>query len=265
MPIPGLIPYSRPNEIALAYDTSVDNVDLFADAGSPDYAVTVYAHVYDGVEIGAALKPGATEPDPALLIEGFADGSRVYLVNRGLIAGGGGIGGNGDRSRNNGTASSFVGGGGGGGAGSSSQGGAHAVESDPDATAMTDGAAGTDSLGGAGGENDFGAGIGDSPFVLGTAPQFGGAAIRCVGADLWIDNTSGEIFAGADGGDGGFQDGALPGGANDPEDGEDLPSAVTAASVEGDEAEAVYISGGTLTWVANDTYPAVAGYVREIA
>lgn len=251
---------------SVSFDTSTDNVDLFALLGSPAIAVDVYVLVRDSVTIGAALNPGASEPDPAFLIEGFADGSRVYIENRGRIAGGGGIGGGGDRSRrDNQTPSSFVGGGGGGGAGSSSDGGAHAVESDPDATAMTDGDPGTDTDGGAGGDNDFNGGIGNSPYVAGTDPQFGGAAIRCVGADLYIDNGAGEIWAGADGGRGGRQTGSLPGGAQDPEDGDDLAGDMTNATVEGDEAEAVYISGGTLTWVDGDTYPLVIGYVREIA
>lgn len=265
MPVPGLVPPPLTNTLSIGYATSADNVDVFEDLGSPAYPVDVTVLVADGVEIGAALKPGATEPDPAMLIDGFAAGSRVYLINRGTIAGGGGIGGQGDRGRrDDSSASSFVGGGGGGGAGSSSQGGAAATESDPDDDS-TDGSAGNATTGGAAGANDSGAGIGNSPFALGTAPQFGGCAVRAIGVDLTIDNAAGEIFAGANGGDGGYQDGALPGGAVDPEAGDDLAGSVTTVSTTGDQPEAVWVSGGQLVWVAGDTYPSVAGYVREVA
>jgi hypothetical protein len=265
MPVPGLIPSPGSNTLSIAYRASVDNVDLFADLGSPPGVVDVTVLVADGIEIGAALKPGATEPDPALLIDGFADGSRVYLINRGTIAGGGGIGGQGDRGKRiDETSSNFVGGGGGGGAGSSSQGGAAATESDPD-DGSTNGAAGTATTGGAAGVNDSGVDIGNGPFVRGTAAQLGGCAIRAIDIDLTIDNAAGEIFAGANGGEGGYQDAPLPLGAVDPEDGDDLPSSVTLSSTTGPEAEAVWISGGELTWIAGDTYPSVAGYVREVA
>ena len=265
MPVPGLVPSPSTNTLSIVYRANVDNVDLFSDLGSPAYPVDVTVLVADGIEIGAALKPGATEPDPALLIDGFAAGSRVYLINRGTIAGGGGIGGQGDRGRrDNQTASSFVGGGGGGGAGSSSQGGAAATESDPDDDS-TDGSAGTATTGGAAGANDSGAGIGNSPFVQGTAAQFGGCGVRAIDVDLTIDNAAGEIFAGANGGRGGFQDGALPGGENLPLDGDDLATSVTEVTTTGDQPEAVWVSGGTLTWIAGDTYPSVAGYVREVA
>jgi hypothetical protein len=273
MPVPGLIPAPIRRELAIAYTASVDNVDLWADIGSPTYPVDVYVQVASGVVIGAALKPGADNPDPAFFIRSsFASGSRVYIANFGRIAGGGGIGGMGARGRDDGNSpSSFVGGGGGGGAGSSSQGGPHAVEADPDAAAMTDGDAGTDELGGAGGDNDFNGGIGNSPYVARTPPQNGGAAILCNNVDLFIDNALGEIWAGAAGGSGGFQNGSLPGGANDPADGDDLAADVTSVTVAGDEPAAVYhsntsgASGYTLTWISGDEYPEVRGYVREIA
>lgn len=272
MPVPGLVPNIQGNALSIAYETDVDNVDLFADLGSPAYPVHAFVLVADGVTVGAALNTGAAAPDPALLIEGFAAGSTVYLLNRGTILGGGGIGGQGDRGFRPPPVgvSTFVGGGGGGGAGSSSQGGVAATESSP-FDDSTDGAAGTTTTGGAGGDSDFGDAIGVSGFVEGAAPQFGGAAIVCRNANLIIDNTIGEIFAGGNGGDGGWQDGTLPGGANDAEDGEDLPASVTFVDVDGNEPAAVYhsnvsgASGYTLTFIGGDTYPSIGGYVREVA
>ena len=266
MPVPGLVPNVQGSSLSIAYQASVNNVDLFADLGSPENAVHVFVLVDDSVTIGAVLNPGATEPDPAFLIDGFASGSVVYLLNRGRIAGGGGIGGQGDRGRrDNQSASSFVGGGGGGGAGSTSQGGAAATESDPDDDS-TDGSAGTSTTGGAHGDNDSGAGIGNGGYTRGDGRQFGGAAIVAYGVELTISNAAGEIIAGANGGAGGRQTDALPGGAIDPEDGDDLAGSVTTVAVAGDEPEAVIVStGATLAWVDGDTYPNVAGYVRELA
>ena len=269
MPVPGIIPPPRTRELSVAFAANTDNVDLFDMIGSPGFAVDVYVTVNTDVIIGAALNPGASEPEPAFTIEGFASGSRVYIENNGRIAGGGGIGGDGDRGRRDTlSASPFVGGGGGGGAGSSSQGGLEsAVDFDADNSA-TDGAAGTDELGGAAGTQDENEapGVSDGGYARGAAAQTGGMAIYCNGVDLHIENALGEIWAGADGGEGGYQNGSLSGGNTvAPEAGDNIAGDVTLASVEGDEAEAVYISGGTLTWVSGDTYPNVAGYVREIA
>lgn len=269
MPVPGLVPPPSSNTLSIAYMANVNNVDLWADLGSPDYPVDVTVLVADGVTIGAALAPSQSAPNPAFLIRSsFASGTRIYLINRGTIAGGGGIGGQGDRGRRDNTnASSFVGGGGGGGAGSTSQGGAAATESDPDDDS-TDGAAGTSTTGGAAGANDSGAGIPNGGYTAGNAPQKGGAAIICNSVDLFIDNAAGEIIAGANGGAGGYQSGALPGGAVNPENGHDLLGSVVSVTVSGDEPAAVYVTGAAshpLTWVSGDAYPNVDGYVREVA
>lgn len=272
MPVPGLIPEPSRNELTIAYAANADNVNLFTDLGSPAYPVDVTVMILDGVTIGAAVAAGQDAPNPAFRISSsFAAGSRVYLINRGRIAGGGGIGGEGDRGRSDGnSASGFIGGGGGGGAGSSSQGGPESTYDIDPGNAATDGSAGTTTTGGAAGNNDIN-GNTTGGYDRGGDPQFGGTAIACNNVDLWIDNTSGEIFAGANGGDGGRQEGALPGGAQDPVAGDDLAADVTTVAVAGDEPAAVYFaniggaSGYTLTWVGGDTYPSVGGYVREIA
>lgn len=276
MPVPGLIPEPSRNELTIAYAANADNVNLFTDLGSPAYPVDVTVMILDGVTIGAAVAAGQDAPNPAFRIpSSFAAGSRVYLINRGRIAGGGGIGGEGDRGRRDtGQGTAFVGGGGGGGAGSSSQGGLESpFDFDPDNTA-TDGSSGTTTLGGAAGAQDpnEAPGVGDGGYSRGASPQRGGSAISCNNVDLWIDNTSGEIWAGGDGGEGGYQDGPLSGGNTvAPTAGSDLATAVTSVTVQGDEPAAVYFaningaSGYTLTWVAGDTYPDVRGYVREIA
>lgn len=268
MPVPGLVPHLTGNVLSIAYMANVDNVDLFADIGSPAYPVHVSVLVADGVTIGAALNPGQARPDPAFHIStAFPAGSTVFLINRGRIAGGGGIGGNGDSGRRDTTSgNTFCGGGGGGGAGSTSQGGVHG----PDvSTSATDGAAGTTTAGGAAGVNDTSSG--ESPFEQGAAAQTGGIAILCRNVNLVIDNAAGEIVAGANGGEGGYQDGGLPAGEVDPEDGDDLATAVTFSTVSGVEPEAVAhvnafgASGYTLEWISGNTYPSVIGYVREIA
>lgn len=267
MPVPGLVPHLTGNVLSIAYTANANNVDLHSDIGEPDYPVTVSVLIADGVTIGAALNPGQSRPAPAFSISGFPAGSTVHIINRGTILGGGGIGGDGDRGRRDTqTGNTFRGGGGGGGAGSSSQGGLHGPA---DSTSATDGAAGTTTTGGAGGDNDTSAGEGG--YLRGAAAQTGGAAIFCNNAHLVIHNGAGSIIAGGNGGEGGYQDGGLPGGAVPAEDGDDVPTSVTFVTVSGLEPEAVAhvnssgASGYTLTWIAGDTYPNLAGYVREIA
>lgn len=272
MPVPGLVSPPQRNALTIAYTANANNVNLFTDLGSPAYPVDVTVFVASGVVIGAAIAAGQAAPNPAFRItSSFAAGSRVYLINRGRIAGGGGIGGEGDRGRSDGnSASGFIGGGGGGGAGSTSQGGSESVYDIDPGNAATNGSAGTSTTGGAAGNNDIN-GNTTGGYDRGDDPQLGGTAISCNNVDLWIDNAGGEIFAGASGGDGGRQDGALPGGAEDPISGDDLATSVTTVAVAGDEPAAVYFanvsgaSGYELTWVAGDTYPDVRGYVREIA
>lgn len=266
MPVPGLVPNFQGQTLSISYDANVDDVDLFADLGSPAYPVHAFVQVADAVQIGASLGSGSA-PGPALLISGFAAGSTVYLYNRGVILGGGGRGGGGDRHGGSGVGS-FRGGGGGGGAGSNSEGGPRYPESDPDAD-NTDGDPGTTTTGGAGGVSDFGGDIPNRSFDPGVAPQLGGPAIVCSNVNLVIDN-AGEIFAGANGGDGGYLEApGLPGGANDGEAGDDLASAVTFVTVTGSEPAAVYFtgtgSGYSLTFEDGDTYPSIGGYVRELA
>ncbi len=266
MPVPGLVPNIQGNTLSITYRASVNDVDLFSDVGSPAYPVHVSVLIEDGVTIGADVNEGSASAVPAFNIVNFPLGSTVFMMNRGKILGAGGIGGNGDRGRRDTTSgNTFVGGGGGGGAGSSSQGGLHGPA---DTTSADDGAAGTDTGGGLGGANDTSAGEGG--YVRGAAAQYGGAAIFCRNANLVIDNTSGEILAGGDGGEGGYQDGGLPGGAVDAEDGDGIATSVTLSTEGGLEPAAVYLvnafgqSGYTLTWIAGDTYPSVAGYVREV-
>lgn len=269
MPVPGLVPHLTGNVLTIAYEANADNVDLHADLGEPDYTVNVSVLVADGVTIGAALNPGQFGPGPALFVSGFAAGSTVHIINRGTILGGGGIGGGGDRGRRDtATANTFVGGGGGGGAGSSSQGGPHAVAG---GTSATDGAAGTTTTGGAAGDNET-SGSGSGGYTLGAAAQTGGTAIQARNVNLVIHNMSGEIISGGAGGEGGYQDGGLPGGEVLSEAGESVPTSVTfiTAPISGaayavSHVNAFGASGNTLTWIGGDTYPSVAGYVLEVA
>lgn len=266
MPVPGLVPNIQGNTLSITYRASVNDVDLYADIGSPEYPVHVSVLIEDGVTIGADVGGSALDPNIAFVIRSFPLGSSVFLMNRGRIAGAGGKGGNGDSGRRDtGAGNTFCGGGGGGGAGSSSQGGLHG----PDlSTTAEDGLPGTTTAGGAGGDNDTTSG--ESPFERGADPQRGGTAIFCQNVSLTIDNTSGEIIAGGAGGAGGYQDGNLPGGEVASENGDALPTAVTFVTVNGTEPTAVQHvnsfgqTGYTLTWIAGDTYPSVAGYVREV-
>lgn len=247
-----------------AYVANALNVNPWEAIGSPAQAVIANVYVAAGIVIGAADASA-----PAMLINHY-DGSTVNIFVGGKVGAAGGTGGGGDRSRNNGTASSFVGGGGGGGAGANpGAGGLHAVESDPDATAMTDGAAGTTTTGGAGGENDFNGNIGNSPYVAGSVVN---RLARNPAILIWPANghsitvniyNGGEIFAGGDGGLGGFQDGSLPGGANDPEDGEDLPNYYDdAPGILTDHPAIGYRSGQvTLNLISGFVHPSVKGRI----
>lgn len=272
--LPGVTFAGSGNVYTLDIDADVDNLTIGNLPGTANYLdavnrpIDLHIQVRAGVTVGAAVNAGAQSPDHAMTID-LPAGSRVFLTNLGTIAGGGGIGGQGDRGRrDNGLASSFVGGGGGGGAGSSSQGGAAATESDPDDDS-TDGAAGTSTTGGTAGTNDSGAGIPNGGFTAGTAPQFGGDAIYfgSNAIEIYIDNSIGDIHAGGAGGDGGYQDGTLPGGAVDPEAGHDLATSVT--TLEGastTEAKGVsYKTGSTLTWepAGGALYPRVRGYINR--
>lgn len=264
MPVPGLVPNMVANTLSITYRGDADNVDLFADVGSPEYAANVYVLIESGVTIGAALAPGNPAPGPAFLISGFAAGSSVFIENRGTILGGGGIGGGGDRGRREPVPdeTGFVGGGGGGGAGSSSQGGAKAFEATPNSA--TDGSAGTTTTGGAAGANDTGAP--DGGFTQGAAAQRGGDGVYCENVDLIIGNY-GTIAAGANGGEGGYRSSVNI----DPEPGEDLAGDATFVTVSGTEPSAVFLSnsptgsGYSLEWTTGDSFPDVIGYVREVA
>lgn len=272
--IPGLTFTGSDRVRTLDVKANVNNISIGPTLGGATY-LNYLAHPIDlhilvraGVILGAALKPGFASPDPALVIN-LPAGSRVFISNLGRIAGGGGIGGKGDRGKRiDETASNFVGGGGGGGAGSSSQGGSAATESDPDDDS-TDGAAGTATVGGNAGVNDSGPDIGNGPFVRGTAAQFGGDAISfgTSAIEIFIDNEFGEIWAGANGGEGGYQNAPLPHGAIDPERGHDIAATVTTltGSLTTEPKAIAYSNGSTLTWVPSGgaSYPNVRGYINR--
>jgi hypothetical protein len=89
--------------IKLTYSADANNVDIFADAGSPELPVDVEVVVESGVCIGSydldkpALKVGTNSDNT------FVDGSRIKLINKGNIVGAGGLPGQGG-----GASSSYV-------------------------------------------------------------------------------------------------------------------------------------------------------------
>ena len=163
--------------IRLLYDASTTNVDVQADAGSPNGPVNLHISVLSGVVIDSALV-GV----PAFDISGVASGSFGLLDNVGKLRG---IGGNGGRGRRvlNGNS-----GGGGGGAGD-----------DVGQGASNGGSDGTTTTGGAGG--GLTGSSGHSSAADNGAP--GGAAINSSGVSLTIINANGEIHGGGGGGGGG--------------------------------------------------------------
>lgn len=268
--MPGLVPMPNDRVYTLDIKSNVNNL-FVGDVTGTDFLdnlahpIDLHVFIHAGVVVGADLKPGATSPDPALFFD-LPAGSRVFIKNLGRILGGGGIGGNGDRGRRDTTSgNTFVGGGGGGGAGSSSQGG---LRGPADSSSATDGSAGTTTVGGAAGNNQP-TGAGEGGYIRGAAAQRGGDAISFSTnqVSIYIDNEFGEIWAGGDGGEGGYQDGGLPGGEVLAEAGSNL--ATSATVLEGSatsEPKAVsYKTGSTLEWVpaGGASYPNIRGYINR--
>jgi len=112
----------------LLITTNTFNYNIFTSAGSPTEPVRVTVTINSGIIVGST-----DTSIPALTIENFAGGSRVTIINNGVIVGRGGNGGagfstSGTSGKNGGTAISttvplsienngFIGGGGGGGQG----------------------------------------------------------------------------------------------------------------------------------------------------
>lgn len=279
--LPGLSHSPQHNVFTHHVKTTVNNLSFgrAADGGvstyisEPSKAIDLYIEILAGVTIGAASRPYGSTLLPALFFR-LPTGSRVYIKNNGTIWGGGGRGGQGDRGRNNGTASPFVGGGGGGGAGTNSVGGSKA-SADPDGDAIaTDGSGATpgSTTGGAAGtqDPDEAPGVSDGGYVAGSAPQKGGDAIRFSNAggtiSIYIDNSSGLIYAGADGGLGGFQFGPLSGGnTTAPEAGKNTPTSLTtvSGSSASDACVIAYPSSYSLTWIGGNTYPSLRGIIND--
>ncbi len=267
MAVPGLSSALLMSGRNVFYSTSQNDVDPWVDAGSPSSAVIANIFVGAGVVIGASLPSG-----PAMYLR-FPTGSVVNIFVAGKIGAAGGHGGGGDRGRRNSNPSStFVGGGGGGGAGTEpGPGGARAVEPDPDAATASDGSPGTATTGGLAGSNDFGS---DIPNSIVYTP---GSVINRIAYNpailIWpVDGSSftvniwngGSIFAGGNGGLGGFQDAGLPGGANLPEDGEDLPAyADLAPGVGVTDHPAIWSRQGqvTLNLKSGTAHPSIKGRV----
>ena len=201
MPIPG-----HPVNIELSgrvtYDTTTQDVDVFADAGSPSAAQDWLVVVESGVTIDSS------DPSiPAFDMSGFPAGTRVVLVQAGLILGAGGAGGQGA-----GSSGTSIGGGGGGGAGSvvgaGGLGGGGTGGNDG-----TDGAAHPSTTAGTGGTGTNTGGT----FVGPTAGEAGGDAISSGSVELIIDNT-GSIWGGGGGG-GGTDGSSINGNGGDGGDG----------------------------------------------
>lgn len=230
MPVPGISSLLlAATGLSRAYGADALNVDPWLELGSPESAVRASIFVGSGVTIGSA-----SVNDPAMLIR-FWDGSVIDLIVAGRIGAAGGDGGDGDRHGGSGVGS-FRGGGGGGGAGTNPGAkGLRYPETDPDAGNL-DGSAGTTTTGGSGGVSDFGDDItpfggyiaGDQTDRIAINPGLliWPADGHSITVNIWC---SGSITAGGNGGVGGYKDGDLPGGANDAEDGEDLPDYYTAA------------------------------------
>lgn len=262
--IPGLSSAAGAQGIVLAYGASVNNVDPWVASGS------IAAAQQYSIFVGTGVVIGSTSPaSPSMLLRPYHL-SVVNLFVSGKIGAAGGVGGGGDRGRMNGSnpSSSFVGGGGGGGAGTEpGAGGLAAIEPDPDNDAE-DGTAGTTTLGGAGGLSDSGAAIPNSgTFTAGSqlnriarnpAILIWPANGHSVTVNVW---NQGSIFAGGDGGLGGYQDGSLPG--HDGANGEDLPSYYDAAPGALTDHPAIgYRSGQvTLNIVQGASHPAIKGRI----
>lgn len=261
--IPGLGRALLDSKLAVAYSTDASNVDPWQELGSP--AVAVQAQVF----VGSGVKIGSTSVnEPAMLIR-FHDGSTVDIFIAGKAGAAGGDGGDGDRHGGAGVGS-FRGGGGGGGAGlNPGAKGLRYPESDPDAD-NTDGTAGTETAGGSGGVSDFGGDIPNAGYVAGDqtnriaknpAIMIWPADGHSITVNIWC---SGEITAGGDGGVGGHLDPpGLPTGANDGEDGEDLPDYYDPAPGALTDHPAIgYRSGQvTLNILAGGAYPTIKGRV----
>lgn len=225
MPIPGLMLPMIESGITKYYLADAQTVDPWTELGSPAYPLIMNVYVAAGVTIGSA-----SVATPAMWLKGY-NGSTINLYVSGKIGAAGGAGGGGDRGRNNNSQSSFAGGGGGGGAGTDpGAGGARATggTGTPPST-NTDGSPGTTTTGGVAGINEYTT-PGNGGYTAGSVvnrlarnpavmvwPDLGNS----ITVNIW---NNGSIFAGGDGGLGGFQDAPLPGGANDPTDGEDLPA-----------------------------------------
>lgn len=277
--LPGIIHNPQNNVFTHQVKTNVNNLSfgLSMDGSAPTYlpnltkAIDLHVHINAGVTVGAnSTAVGATLL--AALYFRLPTGSRIYITNRGTIWGGGGRGGQGDRGRNNGTASKFVGGGGGGGAGTSSLGGDEATaDFDPnnDATPGSGATPGSTTGGAAGTQDPDEDDTSDGGYVAGYAPQNGGDAIIQAGnaSSIYIDNSGGLIYAGANGGRGGFQFGPLSGGnTTPPEPGGNTPTSMTLITgiASADPVAVRYTALSTLVWIAGGTYPSVRGVVNKL-
>lgn len=284
--LPGIIHNPQNNVFTHQVKANVNNLSfgLAADGGAPTFlpdlvkAIDLHIHINPGITVGSAAFPSGSTVRPALHFR-LPTGSRIYITNRGTIWGGGGRGGDGDRGRRITPqgASPFVGGGGGGGAGTSSVGGQYSRVDptggsfSPDPTDGAGAAPGSTSGGAAGVQDpDEVPGASFGGFVQGAAPQVGGNAISQGGAfaiSIFIDNAGGLIYAGANGGAGGYQVGALSNADTiDPEPGNDTATSLTTVTGTSSAApKAVsYSLSASLIWVANGTYPSVRGVINQV-
>lgn len=264
--IPGLSAPLLETGRSVYYSVSTTNVDPWVTLGSPAYAIIMNVYVGTGAVVGST-----TPASPSMLIRPYHL-STVNLFVSGKIGAAGGVGGGGDRGRMNGNPSStFVGGGGGGGAGTNAgAGGARAIEPDSAADLASNGSAGTATTGGGGGLSVSGGGIPNS--ITFTAGSVVNLLARNPAILLWPANghtitvnlyNGGSIFAGGDGGIGGYQDGSLPGGGHNGTVGEDLPAYYDAApGLLTDHPAVGYRTGQvTLNWKSGNVHPSVKGRI----
>ena len=224
--------------IRLLYDTSVTDVDIQSDIGSPNGPVSVHISILSGVVISSTA-----QGSPAFDMSGVSSGSYGLIDNAGTFRGIGGNGGIGWRGL-----SGRAGGGGGGGG------------DDVGLGAARGGVDGTTATGGAGGSS----GATDGGTSAAEPGAIGGAAIDSSGVSLTIINANGEIHGGGGGGGGGGVSSVSIGGGGAGGDIGDPGIAGTVSGVSppgagGAAGHAVKYTSGSTSFLSGGTSPNVEG------
>lgn len=247
--IPGLPHQSPSGKRFLVLNASENNVDVQARVLDPLIPVDVVISVATGVIIGSAQGAGN---DQSIDLTGLPAGSTVRIINKGRIQGRGGNGGSAGCSSTGDTR--WAGGGGGGGVGSVpgeaglggiSLGNLNGTDGTAGGTAF--GSAGS---GGTGGNDDMFGG----PELSFTYGDQGGIAIRAGDIALVIDNGSGEIWVGGDGGRGGTVSSKDGESGFDPDEYDASSGRSPLTAVEG--TDVTFLSGGSFPNLVDQTVAA---------